>query len=233
MPRNPNAERSTDSLYLAGSHPQSHTVPVGADRTEHFVVDLKKRAPNARPAPSQIAIIILGKIGISPMQWFKPMARPLRPSAILEAMQSASDRQRSLARHQAMLSDSRLPISLTDAKQLTEPLEGRVLGHVEDERTGRAYMILEGTDRRSTSFGTQRKSKSARRQRKLGPNAFIRMRPHSAKGKTFLILSDLGPSAELLNNTEHMRNSAQALMKRGIVPVENGWADGLENMKLA
>jgi len=53
------------------------------------------------------------------------------------------------------------------------------------------------------------------------------MRPHSAKGKTFLILSDLGPSAELLNNTEHMRNSAQALMKRGIVPVENGWAGWL------
>jgi len=40
-PRDP-----TDSLYLAGSHPQvRNTVPVGADRTEHFVVDLKKRAP--------------------------------------------------------------------------------------------------------------------------------------------------------------------------------------------
>ncbi|PYR97793.1 MAG: hypothetical protein DMG16_23305 [Acidobacteria bacterium] len=39
---------------------------------------------------------------------------------ILERMQNAADRQRSLARHQALLSDIRLPIQLTDAKHLTE-----------------------------------------------------------------------------------------------------------------
>ncbi|PYS14673.1 MAG: hypothetical protein DMG15_07300, partial [Acidobacteria bacterium] len=44
---------------------------------------------------------------------------------------------------------------------------------------------------------------------------------------TFLILADLGSSEQLLNNTEHMRDSAQALMKRGIVPAESGWAGWL------
>ena len=204
-----------------------NTVPVGADRTEHFVVDLKKRAPNARQHHLKSRLLFLEKLELAQCNGSNRWLVRSDFQTILEAMQSASDRQRSLARHQAMLSDSRLPIRLTDAKQLTEPLEGRVLGHVEDERTGRAYMILEGTDQKVHFIWHTTEIESARRQRKLGPNAFIRMRPHSANGKTFLILSDLGPSAELLNNTEHMRNSAQALVKRGIVPVENGWAGWL------
>jgi len=81
-----------------------------------------------------------------------------------------------------MLSDSRLPISLTDAKQLTEPLEGRVLGHVEDERTGRAYMILEGTDQKVHFIWHTTEIESARRQRKLGPkrsSACVHTRPRA------------------------------------------------------
>lgn len=142
-------------------------------------------------------------------------------------MQNTTDRQRALAQHGALLSDTRLPIRVTDAKRLEQPLEGRVLGHVEDERTGRAYMILEGTDQNVHFIWHTTEIESARRQRRLGPNSFIRISPHSANDRTFLVIADLGSSDELLNNTQYMRNKAQALVKRGMVPVENGWAGWL------
>ena len=64
---------------------------------------------------------------------------------ILRAMQRTDDRQRSLAAHATLISDPRLPSRLTDLRDVPQ-LEGRVLGHGEEESSGRTYMILEGTD---------------------------------------------------------------------------------------
>jgi len=64
---------------------------------------------------------------------------------VLRAMQRAGDRQKALAAHAEMLSDPRLPLVVTNTRDITE-LEGRVLGHGEDEGAGRAYLLLEGTD---------------------------------------------------------------------------------------
>jgi hypothetical protein len=125
-----------------------------------------------------------------------------------------------------MLSDSRLPVRVTDAKKLNEPLEGRVLGHLEDERTGRAYMILEATDHNVHFIWHTTEIESARHQRKLGPNSFIRIDPRSANGRTFLVITDFGSSEQFLN-TQNMRNRAQALVTHGIVPAENSWGGRL------
>lgn len=64
---------------------------------------------------------------------------------VLRAMQRASDRQRTLAAHNSLLSDSRLQSCVTDVSKI-EQLEGRVWGHGKDEANGKAYMLLEGTD---------------------------------------------------------------------------------------
>src|SRR5579875_2541256 len=76
---------------------------------------------------------------------------------VLRAMQRVGDRQKALAAHAEMLSDPRLPLVVTNARDISE-LEGRVLGHGEDESTGRAYRLLEGTDGRFTSFTRTRQS---------------------------------------------------------------------------
>ena len=68
---------------------------------------------------------------------------------------------------------------------------------------------------------------SARHQRKLAPNSFVRIDPHPANDKTILHITDLGPSEQLLSNAQQIRNRAQLLVKRGIVPGENGWAGWL------
>jgi hypothetical protein len=65
---------------------------------------------------------------------------------VLRAIQRASDRQRTLPAHGALLSDERLPFQVTSSAALRE-LEGRVLGHGQEETTGRTYVLIEG-DRR-------------------------------------------------------------------------------------
>ncbi len=88
-------------------------------------------------------------------------------------------------------------------------------------------MILEGTDQNVHFIWHTPEIESARRQRKLGSNAFIRIDPRIANGKTFLIITDFGSSEQFLDNAQYIRNRAQSLTKRGIVPAENGWAGWL------
>ncbi len=63
----------------------------------------------------------------------------------LRAMQRLGDRQKILAAHGVPVSDTRLPLVMFDLLHCTT-LEGRILAHGEDERTGRRFMMLEGTD---------------------------------------------------------------------------------------
>jgi hypothetical protein len=63
----------------------------------------------------------------------------------LRAMQRLGDRQKVLAAHGVLVSDTRLPLVMFDLRRCTA-LEGRILVHGEDEGTGRSFMILEGTD---------------------------------------------------------------------------------------
>lgn len=64
---------------------------------------------------------------------------------IFRAMQRAADRQRTLAVHGALISDKRLPIEVLDFSQTTT-VEGRVLVHGQDEKSGQSYLMLEATD---------------------------------------------------------------------------------------
>src|SRR5882762_2514210 len=64
---------------------------------------------------------------------------------VLRTLQQSGDRQKMLAAHGALLSDQRLPLQVTNLRQL-QRVEGRVLLHTEDEQTGKRYMLVEGTD---------------------------------------------------------------------------------------
>ena len=196
----------------------------GENPTERFAVDLRNSPANARQYHLKSRLLFLEKLELAQSNGSNRWLVRSDFQTVLQAMQTATDRQRVLAGHSTMLSDSRLPIRVTDARKLEEPLEGRVLGHVEDERTQRAYMILEGTDHHVHFIWHTTEIESARARRKLAPDSFIRINPHSANGKTFLAIADLGLAEQILNDAHHIQNRAQALTKRGIVPAENGWA---------
>jgi len=199
----------------------------GTDRTGFFTVDFRKLPASTRQQHLKARLLFLEKLELAESNGSNRWLVRSDFQTILQAIQNATDRQRALTQHGALLSDTRLPIRLTDAKQLQQPLEGRVLGHVEDERTGRAYMILEGTDHNVHFIWHTTEIESARHQRKLAPNAFIRINPHSGSSETFLVIADLGSSEQLLSDVNYLRNKVQALMQRGIVPQENGWGGWL------
>jgi len=141
-------------------------------------------------------------------------------------MQRSADRLRTLAAHGAILSDPRLPTQLTDLRKI-ESLEGRVLGHAEDEMTGRVYMILEGTDHVVHFIYHTLGIEAARQRGNLKANSFVRFSKQPSGETSTPAILDLGDSEKLLTQKRYLTNTAQALLKRGIMPVNNGWAGWL------
>jgi type IV secretory pathway VirD2 relaxase len=147
---------------------------------------------------------------------------------VLRAMQRAGDRQKALAAHAEMLSDPRLPLVATNTRDITE-LEGRVLGHGEDESTGRAYLLLEGTDAKVHFIYQNGAIGEARRAGKLRAGSFVSFQ----KQLTKLEILDYGDGERLLSNSEYLRNSAQRLAKKGMIPESGGWGGWLGKYEAA
>jgi type IV secretory pathway VirD2 relaxase len=148
---------------------------------------------------------------------------------VLKAMQRASDHQRMLAANGALLSDDRLPLVVVDRRKM-DTLVGRVLMHGEDERGGNAgkhYLMLEGTDEKVHLMYYTPEMEEARSRGGLCTNSFIRLRKLFVNGQPLIQIEDLGDSEALLRNRQYMSSAARNLIKRGIVPTENGWGGWL------
>jgi len=149
---------------------------------------------------------------------------------VLRAMQRASDRQRTLAAHGTVMSDERLTIEVLDPRQIT-CVEGRVLVHGQDEQTGRNNLMLEGTDAKIHFIQYTPEMEEARRKGELRVNSFIRLRRQS--DKAVLDVSDLADAEKLLKNPRHLRDIASDLLKRGVIPSEDGWGGWLGRYQTA
>jgi type IV secretory pathway VirD2 relaxase len=154
---------------------------------------------------------------------------------VLRAMQKASDRQKMLSAHGAALSDTRLQVSVLDWRT-TNVAEGRVLIHGEDETgtaSGRHYLVLEGTDARAHMIYYTTDLERARAEGKLHPGAFVRVRKQFADRKPNLHVEDLGSADAILTNRLHLESTARGLIRRGIVPTEDGWGGWLGRYQAA
>jgi Protein of unknown function (DUF3363) len=197
-----------------------------------FMVDLSMTASSAmsmRVSNLQGRLLFLQRMGLAQHESGRRWTIRSDFKEILRAMQCATDRQRSLASHQALLSDPRLPLQVTDARQ-TERLEGRVLGHGEEETTTRTYMMLEGTDRKIHFIYHTADIQNARHQGRLAPNAFItlmKLPSHSAR------ILDFGDADRIVSNRVFMLSTARRIIARGIVPVEGGYAGWLGRYEAA
>jgi type IV secretory pathway VirD2 relaxase len=152
--------------------------------------------------------------------------------SVLRAMQRAGDRQKMLARNGVMMSDERLSIELLDLNQL-DSVEGRVLVHGEDEATGRNYLMLEGTDARVHFVYYTSALEDIRNRGGLRTNSFIRLRRISAAGRPVLEVDDLGNSEAVLKNRQHLEETARGMIRRGMVPTEDGWGGWLGRYQTA
>ena len=199
--------------------------PDQAERDGFFAVDLIGRA---KPDGHNLAarLLFLQSMGLAEETGSNRWVVRSDFESLLRGIQRASDRQRTLAAHGAILSDPRLPTRLTDVRQL-ESLAGRVLGHAEDEMTGRSYMIFEGTDHTVHFIYHTRNIEEARHRGQLRPNTFARLTRLAIDGKSVVTIADFGDSEKLLSQKNYIRTAAFVAVKRGAIPVENGWAGWL------
>jgi type IV secretory pathway VirD2 relaxase len=144
---------------------------------------------------------------------------------VLRAMQRSADRQNMLAAHGVLMSDERMPLAVLDLRRLTA-LEGRILVHGEEDtghQEGRSYFMLEGTDGQVHYVYYTPELEAARSQGGLRNNSFVRLRKLFAEGHPVIKIDELGDSESILHNKAYMRETAQRLIRHGMVPQEEGW----------
>ncbi len=197
-----------------------------------FVFDTRERLQ--RPAAHRdvhvsARLTVLGAMGLA--QEIMPGRWRVRRDfeKVLRAMQMAGDRQKMLAAHGAVLSDTRLQIEVSDWRSF-RMLEGRIVLHGEDETAhaaGKKYLLVEGIDARAHLIYYTPDLEHARSCGKLRVNFFVRLRKQLENGRPVLDVEDLGDADALLGNKLHFESKARALVKRGIIPTEDGWGGWL------
>jgi len=192
----------------------------------HSMVDLAKRNSEMERCILQRRLLFLEKMGLASCTGSNRWLLPPDFETILHAMQRTDDRQRSLASKAALVSDPRLPSRLTDLSS-SQRLEGRVLGHREEESTGRTYMILEGTDRNIHFIFRTAELDVARRQGKLNPNSFVRLTTRLIDQHSTTAVQYFGDSEKLLSNKDYFRSVAHEFQNRGVIPSVTGAAGWL------
>ncbi len=123
---------------------------------------------------------------------------PLNLDWQLRQMGNAADRQRMLRQAGVAISDDRLPQRVTPMKEVGE-LRGRVVAHVEDERTAAPMLILEGTDGVIHFIRHDARLSAARSEGRAALNHFIAFRDGRVE--------DLGDADALLRSS-HMPGTA-------------------------
>jgi len=205
----------------------------GADAESSFFT-VNKDPSRAGLGPSRSLIerrtaerlMVLASIGLAestdPKTW-----RVRRDFAnVLRAMQRSADRQKTLAAHGALLSDERLQMTVLDVQSLTT-LEGRILVHGEEESSGRSYLMLEGTDARIHYVYYTPEIEGARNRGGLRTNSFIQLRKSTADSRPMLEIDDMGDAEALLHDKRQLRQIGQRLIRRGIMPEDDGWSGWL------
>jgi hypothetical protein len=150
---------------------------------------------------------------------------------ILRAMQRATDRQKTLAAHGVVMSDSRLVIEVLDSAKKTL-VEGRTLVHGQDEQSGRNFLMLEGTDAKVYLINYTPETEAARGRGELRTNSFVRLRGPSG-GRAVIDINDMGDAEGLLSDSGYLRTVARRLLMRGMMPTEDGWSGWLGRYQAA
>jgi hypothetical protein len=83
--------------------------------------------------------------------------------------------------------------------------------------------MLEGTDGRVHYVYYTPEIEAARNRGGLPANSFIRLRKFFSEGRPLLEIDELGDSESILRNKRYLRETVQRLIRRGIVPQEDGW----------
>jgi hypothetical protein len=217
---------SLDRAILRSANPAAR----GPDTAELTVV----RTPNAQAHEKHIVarLAVLQRMRLAVAAGAN-MWR-VRPDLedVLRAMQRAADRQKTLAARGVPISDDRLPIEALDPNSFTA-VEGRILVHGQDEQTGRNHLVFEGTDAKVHFIDYTPEMELLRAEGGLRANSYLRLRRMFANGRSIVQVQDLGDSEQMLKNRALLGENARALLKRGMIPTEDGWGGWLGKYQAA
>jgi hypothetical protein len=207
--------------------------PDSAGQSDHpfFVVklDLGSEGPGRRVQHLAARLATLESMGLAHSSGKDRWNVRRDFETVLKAMQIANDRQKTLAAHRAVMSDHRLQITVLDRRRLTS-LEGRVLGHGEEESGGAAgqhYLLLEGTDAKIHLIYHTPELEEARSRGHLKPNSFVRLRKQFENGRPVLEITDHGSADKVLKNRPHLEQKARMLLATGVVLGHQEWGGWL------
>jgi type IV secretory pathway VirD2 relaxase len=204
----------------------------GADHRSYFTMTADPNDPNLRGFAKvqqyhlTARLRVLQQMGLAEVAGSRTWRVRRDFEDVLRAMQRATDRQKTLAAHGALLSDDRLRLQVTKPAAVNA-LEGRVLGHGQEDATDRAYVLIEGTDAKVHFIYQEDGIDAARHQGLMRVNSFVRLHKRFSSGHVKLMVDDLGDAEKLLDNKPYFRSQAQRLIKRGVlaeeVPRWGGW----------
>ena len=198
---------------------------------QHFHIEAKPSfaANDARQQHLRSRLMVLQTMGLAELIGSDAWRVRRDFQTVLRAMQRANDRQKMLSGKGSLLSDERLQIVVTNARQVRD-LQGRVLFHGEEEQgsgASRHYMLLEGTDARVHLLYYTPEMEEARSRGKLRVNNFVRLRRQFLDGQPLIEVDDCGNANAALKNKAFLSDAAQRLVKRDIIPAEEGWGGWL------
>lgn len=202
--------------------------PAG-NATAHFTVVVPSDARVGRKQFVAERLVFLERAGLAINRGANTWDVLKNFETVLRAMQRATDRQRTIAAHGALVSDERLPFATLDLKNMTS-VEGRVLVHGEEENgrdAGRCYFLLEGTDAHVYYVPYVPDIERARHEGKLRTNSLVRLRNLVAAGTVHLAVDDFGSAETILTDKRHLEQAGAGSFARGIIPAEDGWGGWL------
>lgn len=192
----------------------------------HFVVRrIDPTSVRAREQHVDARLIVLQEMGLAEPSGLREWLVRRDFETVLKAMQRANDRQKMLASHGTLLSDERLPLVVTDMRKV-KVLEGRVLGHGEEEvgrAAGRHYLLLEGTDAKVHLIYYTPEMEKARNRGKLRSNSFVRLQKQFENGRPVLEVEDYGNAERFLQDRRHFVGGAETMAARGQTRSVGGW----------
>ncbi len=92
--------------------------------------------------------------------------------------------------------------------------------------------MVEGVDAKVYFVNYSREMEEARSRGELLTNSFVRFRKQSV-GRALIDVDDLGDAEGLLSNPLYLGEAARKLLKRGIIPTEDGWGGWLGRYQAA
>jgi Protein of unknown function (DUF3363) len=205
----------------------------GAENSSYFTINIDPNDPDlrgfakAQQHHASARLLVLQQMGLAESAGFGVWHLRRDFEDVLRAMQRTTDRQKTLAAHGALLSDERLRLEVTRLSDVKE-LEGRVLGHGQEDSTGRGYVLIEGTDGKVHFIYQDDSIDAARHRGLMRVNSFVKLRNSSAKARTKLIVEDLGDAEKVLDDNIYMHGRAQRVIKSGAITDEDpGWGGWL------